>query len=141
MSANRQWARLSLGLVALVAACQAVTGVVPPSEMRLAALNSTTQPVVVVVNGEIVMHLQPGQEADMAATDLPKLPWMAEVRLPTGRSLLSLTVRPGDVVRGPSTLKGAAARVDLSCGRIDLWSGLPLLGPAPASGTPGECDP
>ena len=35
---------------------------------------------------------------------------------------------------------GVAARADLSCGRIDLWSGPPLAGPAPNPGTPGDCD-
>ncbi len=33
------------------------------------------------------------------------------------------------------------ARVDLSCGRIDIWSGTPMMGPAPGPGVPGDCDP
>ena len=45
----------------------------------------------------------------------------------TGRTLLSLTVRSGDVIEGPNGSTGDGARVDLSCGGIDLWSGPPLL--------------
>jgi hypothetical protein len=125
----------------LLAACQSVSGVVPPSEMTLSALNATTTPLVLAVNGIAVKDLQPGDQVEISADALPALPWAAEVRLPTGRPLLSLTVRFGDVDRGQVSLKGDAARVDLSCGRVDLWSGPPLLGPAPLPGTPGDCDP
>lgn len=34
-----------------------------------------------------------------------------------------------------------AVRVDLSCGRLDMWSGPPLLGPFPGPGTPSDCNP
>jgi hypothetical protein len=129
-------------LVSLVlVSCQAVTGAVSSSAMTVSALNATTKTLVLVVNGSPVKELQPGVQADVPASALPALPWTADVRLPTGRSLVSLTIHAGDVVLGPSSQKGDAARVDLSCGRIDLWSGPPLLGPAPGPGTPGDCDP
>jgi hypothetical protein len=128
-------------LVLAVAACQAVGGVVSPSDMTLSVLNSTTVAVVLVVNGTGVTDLMPGAQADVSAGKLPSLPWSAEVRLRSGRTLLSLTVKAGDVVRDPSSQKGDATRVDLSCGRIDLWSGPPLNGPVPGPGTPGDCDP
>lgn len=134
--------RISIvSMVVLLAACQGATEVVPPSDMKLSALNTTTKALVLVVNGAEVTDLAPGAQADLLAADLPALPWSAEVRLPTGRSLLSLAVRAGDVLQGPSNQRGDGARVDLSCGRIDLWSGPPLLGPAPQAGTPGDCDP
>jgi hypothetical protein len=134
--------RVSVALLAaLLAACQSATDVVPASEMKLSVLNGTTKTLALVVNAVEVRTLQPGVQADVAANDLPALPWSAEVRLPTGRSLLALTVRAGDVVIGASSEKGDGTRVDLSCGRIDLWSGPPLLGPAPQTGAPGDCDP
>jgi hypothetical protein len=125
----------------VLVSCQAVTGAMSSSAMTISALNATTKTLVLVVNGSPVKELQPGDQADVPASALPALPWTAEVRLPTGRSLLSLTIHAGDVVLGPSSEKGDAARVDLSCGRIDLWSGPPLGGPAPQPGTPGDCDP
>jgi len=52
-----------------------------------------------------------------------------------------MTVRPGDVWETAGQMKGDAVRVDLSCGRLDIWSGPPLLGPAPGPGKPGDCAP
>lgn len=134
------WIPVALVTVAM-AGCAMITDVVSPSDMTLSALNSTSVPVVLVVNGTVVTDLMPGISAEVSARDLPNLPWSAEVRLRSGRALLSLTVRAGDVVRNQSSQKGDAVRVDLSCGRIDLWSGPPLLGPAPGPGQPGDCDP
>lgn len=128
-------------LAALLAACQAVTGVVQPPDMTISLQNGTTKDVVLVVNGSPVRQVRPGDQVEVDAAALPALPWVAEVRLPTGRRLVGLTIRAGDVVTGAPSQKGDAARADLSCGRIDLWSGPPLLGPAPGPGTPGDCDP
>jgi hypothetical protein len=82
----------------------------------------------------------------MPATSLPALPWAIEARSPSGRVLTSLTVNSGDVWQvtfpdGSVGSKGDAARVDLSCGRLDIWSGPPLAGPAPGPGSPGDCAP
>lgn len=106
----------------------------------LSALNSTTKVLMLFVNGASVKELQPGTQVEIEASALPPLPWDAEVRLPSGRPLVKLTVRSGDVIEASGFQKGDGARVDLSCGRIDLWSGPPLLGPAPGPGTPGDCD-
>lgn len=124
----------------VIASCQGA-GAVSSSAMTISAMNATTKNLVLVVNGSLVKELQPGAEVDVPASALPALPWTAEVRLPIGRSLVTLTVHPGDVVLTPSGEKGDAARVDLSCGRIDLWSGPPLVGPALGPGIPGDCDP
>ncbi len=32
-------------------------------------------------------------------------------------------------------------RTDLSCGRVDVWSIVPILGPMWVPGTPGDCGP
>ena len=108
--------------------------------MTLNANNGTTEAVSLVVNGAAIRELAPGANVTVMAKDLPALPWEAEVRFPNGRTLVSLTVNAGDVVYGPNHAHGDAARVDLSCGRIDLWSGPPLLGPAPGPGVPGDCN-
>ncbi len=61
--------------------------------------------------------------------------------------LATMTVNPGDVSTtevpgGPVSMSGRLARVDLSCGRLDLWAGgLQPLGPAPGPGVPGDCEP
>lgn len=114
-------------------------GVVPDSAMTLELNNGTTVPVALVVSGLSVMRVEPHTQVRLTAHELPSLPWHARVNLLTGRMLLELTVNSGDVRFEGSVQLGAAARVDLSCGRIDLWSGTPLLGPPPGRGQPGDC--
>ena len=122
-------------------------GVVPPDSMSLAINNSTTLTVSLVVNGALIAKVDPAtclgcsEDDAVPASLLPPLPWQAEVRSPTGRVLVSLTVQEGDIDYESNSSKGDANRVDLSCGRIDIWSGPPLLGPAPGPGTPGDCRP
>ncbi len=114
--------------------------------MSLAVQNGSTLTVTVVVNEAPVATLKPGDcmgcgDDAMLASHLPSLPWAVQVRSPGGRVLTTLTVHDGDVVYSAGFSKGDATRVDLSCGRIDVWSGPPLLGPAPGPGTPGDCAP
>ena len=115
--------------------------------MSLAINNGTTLTVSLVVNGALIAKVDPatclGCSADDAvpASLLPPLPWQAEVRSPTGRVLVSLTVHEGDVDYEASSAKGDASRVVLSCGRIDLWSGPPLVGGPAGSGASGDCRP
>ena len=122
-------------------------GVVPPDSMSLAVNNTSTLTVSLVVNGSLIASLAPGtclgctDDSTVPASLLPPLPWQAEVRSPTGRVLVSVTVHEGDVEYEANSSKGRAIRVDLSCGRIDIWSGPPLLGPAPGPGTSGDCRP
>jgi hypothetical protein len=120
--------------------------VTPPEQMRLEVSNGTTIPVVLTVNGTPGRPVPAGERADLGLTDLGPLPWAAQVRTGSGRVLVQLTVRPGDVwaqenADGSGESKGDGARVDLSCGRIDIWSGTPMMGPAPGPGVPGDCDP
>ena len=123
----------------VVAACQ--SGVVPPEQMKLDVSNETTIPVSLVVNGASVHALAPGEAVELASNQLPPLPWDAQVQTVSGRMLVHLRVNAGDVFARENANGGDAARIDLSCGRIDLWSGPPLLGPAPGPGRPGDCDP
>ncbi len=143
--------------VLLVAAPQAgatlTTGglgheVVPPEAMTLSISNGTTLTVTLVVDGIVVRTVAPSTGADpIPASALPALPWVVEARSPSGRVLTSMTVKAGAVwqvaapVEGGSESKGVGARADLSCGRLDIWSGPPMIGPAPGPGSPGDCAP
>jgi hypothetical protein len=133
---------------AALGACSAV--VPPPSPtpaMTLSISNGTTLTVSLVVNGTVVGSYEPDRRVDaIPASQLPRLPWSVEARSPSGRVLTSMTVRAGDVWQttapdGSRQYKGVAARIDLSCGRLDIWSGPPLSGPMPGPGSPGDCAP
>jgi hypothetical protein len=120
--------------------------VTPPDRMRLELSNGTTIPVMLTVNSAPGLPIAAGQRADLGIADLGPLPWAAQVTTGSGRVLAETTVRAGDVwsqqsADGSSESKGVGARVDLSCGRIDIWSGAPMMGPAPGPGVPGDCDP
>ena len=107
----------------------------------LVVSNQTTLTVTVAVNGGALRTVQPHTQETLLVKDLPAQPWVVEARTPSGRVLSSMTVRPGDVWESGNEMKGDAIRVDLSCGRLDMWSGPPLLGPAPGPGAPGDCTP
>ncbi len=117
-----------------------------PDAMRLELNNGTSIVVVLSVNGGGGHDVGPGSVANLGMTELGPLPWLATVSTVRGRRLLELRVDAGSVSvsnegGGRSSAGGRGARADLSCGRIDLWSGPPMLGPAPGPGTPGDCDP
>ena len=112
--------------------------------LSLSISNGTTIAVTVVVNGQVVVEVPPGSGQDPIKASMPAPPWNVETRSPSGRVLSSMTVHAGDVWvadfgNGDRGSKGDALRVDLSCGRLDLWSGPPMAGPAPGPGTPGDC--
>ena len=117
---------------------------VPPDQMRLDAINGTTIPVVLVVNGKS-RDMAPGDAQHLGIGDLGPLPWDARFQTRAGRHLAQVTVHEGDVVRqhnadGSTELHSAGSRVDLSCGQLILMAGWPGHGPAPGKGTPGDCD-
>ncbi|MEO8470406.1 MAG: hypothetical protein ABI573_12165 [Chloroflexota bacterium] len=129
-----------LALVVLVSSCR-MDGVVPDSQMTLDVANGTDIRLELVVNGHVVAAFPPGGAVELASDKLPQLPWDAVVRFPDGRGIVALIVRSGDIVATSTSSKGDGARVDLSCGRIDMWSGPPMSGPIPGDGTPGDCNP
>jgi hypothetical protein len=98
-----------------------------------------------VVNGMTVETVPPGGYEDPIKAGLPALPWSVETRSPSGRVLSAMTVHAGDVWQttpdpsGHSAAKGDAVRVDLSCGRLDVWSGPPLAGPMFSPDPSGDC--
>lgn len=121
----------------------------PPSgsgtNMTLNIANNTTIAVTLVVNQKVIEVVAAGGYENPIKAELPALPWDVEARSPSGRVLSSMTVKAGDVwqttpdAKGQSEAKGDAVRVDLSCGRLDLWSGPPILGPAFSPGPSGDC--
>ncbi len=124
----------------------------PASAMALAVQNGTTLRVSIFVNGMLVRVVDPGAclgcrgDDAIPASELPNLSWSVEARTSGGRVLSSLTVDAGDVVNGPGANGGTfslsdAVRVDLSCGRLDMWVGSPMAGPMPGPGKPGDCAP
>jgi hypothetical protein len=141
---SRSTARLGVAIVllALVTACSPA----PTEDAHdLVVSNQTALALTLAVNDVVVRTIQAHSQDAVFAKDLPPQPWLVEARTATGRVLSSMTVRPGDVWEttspdGSTQMKGDAVRVDLSCGRLDMWSGPPLLGPPPGSGKPGDCD-
>jgi hypothetical protein len=132
---------LAAAIAGLVLAACSATGTVPAASMSVSMSNGTTLQVTIAVNNIPVATVKPGDDANLPASQLPGLPWDVEARSPSGRVLVSMVVHDGDVVQTQNSQKGDANRVDLSCGRIDIWSGPPLLGPAPGPGSPGDCTP
>jgi hypothetical protein len=127
-------------LLVLVLGCAA-----PHRTLDLTVSNQTTLAVTVFVNGDVLVSVPPGEVRAVFVSG-GAVPWAVESRTPSGRVLSSMTVRPGDVSEtthpdGSRTARGAAVRVDLSCGRLDMWSGPPLLVPMPGPGRPGDCEP
>lgn len=140
---------IPLALVALLAslasACGSTDtprqGPVPDAEMSLTANNQSDRALELFVNGSKVANVAANAQLTMQAKDLPRLPWSAELRLHTGRTLVSLSVTSGSVVRRAEGAQGVGSHVDLSCGRIELFAVLPLGGPPPGTGRPGDCGP
>jgi hypothetical protein len=135
-----------LMLIALLSGCSSA---VPGNLLLLSISNQTTLTVTLVVNGQRVGDFPPASHEDpIDPSRLPAPPWQVTALTRSGRVLLTLEVRPGDVTHstpdasGHSSARGAGARADLSCGRLDVWSGPPMLGPMPPDNfPPGDCDP
>ena len=125
--------------LALLVSCNSTPQPVLPRE--LVVNNGTTIPVQLVVNNTVVRTADARTQIAVPRSELPPLPWLVEARTTTGRVLSSMTVSAGDVTESAGAAKGDALRVDLSCGRIDVWAGPPIDGPSPGRGKPGDCDP
>lgn len=102
---------------------------VPP----LSVWNDTDVPIAVVLNGRTIARISPGTQQDpLTIPDPPPLPWTVEARASDGFVLATALVES----TGP-----VSYRFDLSCGRIDIWSRVPILGPMNGPGHPGDCGP
>lgn len=145
---------LVIALSCLLGACSLLQSMLPSiappgaGAVGVEVSNATTLPITIVVNGVVARNVGPGDDVrePMTAAVLGPMPWNVVARTPSGRVLLSFTVNDGDVVyqdlgSGQSSARGVGGRVDLSCGRLDVWAGPPILGPAPGPGVPGDCAP
>ena len=112
-----------------------------PTPYDLHVENETDLSVRVQIGASFVAVIGPHASATLEASKLPAMPWSVEARTALGRRLLSLAVRQEDISVGGNSQRGAGARLDLSCGRLDVWVGVPMLGPAPGPGMPGDCNP
>jgi hypothetical protein len=117
----------------------------PPFGTSIDVANGTTLTVEIWVNGSPVGSAPPGSASRILPGDLPAQPWRVDARTINGRVLLQFEVQPGQVTRtsdgGVTTMSGAGSRADLSCGRLDVTVGPPMLGPPPGPGSPGDCEP
>jgi hypothetical protein len=102
---------------------------VPP----LSVWNDTDIPIAVVLNGSTIAHMDPGTEHDPLTIAVPPtLPWTVEATSSDGFVLATALV---------ASTRPVSYRFDLSCGRIDIWSRVPILGPMNGPGHPGDCGP
>jgi hypothetical protein len=111
----------------------------PSPVLPLGVSNGTSIVVTVLVNGRVIVTLNPGEEKTQIDTPVdpwPPLPWTIVTLSPSRRVLSTLTVSLTDYI---SDTSGRSSRVDLSCGRLDVW-----VGPRPLGGTfipgTGGCD-
>jgi hypothetical protein len=120
----------------------------PAFDAEIHVDNGTDLAVTIVVNGAGVGGAPAHLYTTIPAAALPPKPWVVEARSASGRVLVTFTVQPGQVTSttsadGVASMTGAGSRADLSCGRLDVTVGPPMLGPAPGpiAGHPGDCDP
>ncbi len=114
--------------------------VIPDDQMRMAVRNNTDRALGLFVNGQDLGAVAPDSGRTLDAVQLPALPWDAELRLPSGRTVVKLTIHSGSIRRTETSASGVFARQDLSCGRVEIWSGSPPGGPPHGPGNPGDCD-
>lgn len=114
-----------------------VAPAVRPGVTPLSISNGTSIAITLVINGGVIETLAPGETHDPITATLPAKPWTIETWSPSGRVLSTLTVSADATI---SDTTGRAVRVDLSCGRLDVWTGPPLLGPSFVPGPSGDCD-
>lgn len=126
-----------VGLAVLLAGCGLLHG---GAAAPLSYSNQTSISVDLVVNGSKIVTIDPGKDGAIPVSVMPPLPWNVAAQTASGRVITTLVVKAGDVDQSGNSQKGDAVRADLSCGRLDIWSGPPLSGPAPGPGSPGDCD-
>lgn len=134
--------RLSQFVIAgLLAGCSLLPSA-PPGAYDIHVDNGTTLDVEIFVNGEYVARVRAHETEVVAAPQAIALPWDIVARTSSsGRPVAGLWVQPGSVDVEGGDQRGTGARADLSCGRLDVYVGPPMMGPAPGPGAPGDCRP
>jgi len=109
---------------------------VPPVHIS----NETALTLKVVINGSEAATSLPYTESDVDPSAF-QAPWHVSVTTSSGRQLVDLSYSASDIDTSGDSQHGVAQRVDLSCGRLDVYAGPPLLGPMPPqSFPPHDCD-
>ncbi len=142
------WISILAGLVLAATGCRPILPTAPLTgpDYTLNVNNDTTLVLTIVVNGQPISAVGAKTAAAFQTAGLPALPWLVEARS-RGRLVLRLGVAVGSVTdtvgpNGEHEHGAPGARVDLSCGRLDMYPGdTPMLGPAPGPGVPGDCVP
>jgi len=129
---------VAAAVLVLVAGCSLLPSASPARDLHVE--NGTTKTMTVLVDGATVAMVPAGQEATVAEGSLPGGAWSVEARLPGGRTVLHGQVDKSYASQTATSGSGSGLRADLSCGRLDVWVGVPMMGPAPGPGTPGDCD-
>lgn len=122
---------------------------VSPADRLLDVLNNLMIAIQVEVNGQDLGIVPAGVRMGFDAEEMTALPWSIAVRTLGGRALSEATFFDGDVYTdvdstGDVVQAGGDYVVeDLSCGRLEYWSGAQGNGPypGPEPGAPGDCDP
>ncbi len=103
--------------------------------------NGTTLALSVFINGQALGTAPSDVVSGFDPTGYVS-PWHVTITTESGRELVDMTYQASDISNSGSGSSGVAQRVDLSCGRLDVYAGPPLLGPAPPSSfPPNDCDP
>ena len=102
--------------------------------------NGTTLTLTVAIDGKQVGIAQAGQVVAFDPSPYAE-PWTVTVSTASGRELVELKYQASQIVSTANSEQGVAKRLDLSCGRLDVYAGPPLLGPGPPSSfPPHDCD-
>src|SRR5512146_3454940 len=135
--------RLGLLLVTVAAAsCSLIPAADRTDPYAIHVANGTAIPVEIVVNGVAAGRVGSGTDQVVDGDGAGPRPWtIVALTAGTGRELLRFTVADGGVDIEGRDQHGSGGRADLSCGRLDVYVGLPMLGPAPGPGVPGDCLP
>lgn len=105
----------------------------PTASSPLSVWNATDRAVTVWLDGSVIARLEPATAQDpIELPSSPPLPWRITVTTDAGYVLVDVAVERS----GPY-----GWRTDLSCGRVDVWSIVPILEPMWVPGTPGDCGP
>jgi hypothetical protein len=116
---------------------------------QLVLENGTDLEVTLVLNGQALAVALPDGGVEIAARELPPLPWRVEATSPSGRVMATMKVQPGDLEHttepgGGESFSGRVSHEVLSCGQLIIWAGYSppsVPAPAPDAGKPGDCEP
>ena len=111
----------------------------PPPTLHVS--NDTTLLLTVSINDQVVGSAPPGQISNFDPTSFAG-PWHVAIDTASGRRLLDMTYSAGEISSTNGSEGGVGQRLDLSCGRLDVYAGPPMSGPAPPqSFPPNDCQP